>query len=259
MFFQKKKKAAATTPAELRTHYRKRASKSQRLEATLRVEGWEPVDVELLDLTIRGAGIRLPFAADRNLKQGDVVELVIGNMMRHEVTTPAKVASVKPEAGSHMRYGLEFVNLGNLYSQLDSFYARHFNRRKFQRVIPSLDRKLHATLRWNASELQVHVYDLSECGMGLVLTRDSAARVAELNCFEVSFKLPGEHQEILVGVTVKQRTVLHQQVLLGLEFDTDGAHAVTPYRLALRGFVERRAAEMALWEAKTPKSKTTKS
>jgi c-di-GMP-binding flagellar brake protein YcgR len=252
MFFQKKKpKSAPKEKADGRAHYRKRAMKAQRLEATLRVEKWDPLPVELVDLTIRGAGVRVPFASDRNLKIGDVIEIAIGSMMRTEVVTPAKVVNVRPAGESHVRYGLEFVNLGNLYSQLDSFYCRHFNRRRAMRVIPALGRKLPATLIWHGGELRTSVYDLSERGIGLALTRDSAVRVAEFQRFEVRFKLPGTDLELHLAIHAKQRTQLNQHALLGAEFVFEGPRGVKAHVPALREFVERRAAEMAQWEAKS--------
>jgi c-di-GMP-binding flagellar brake protein YcgR len=265
MFFPKKKKPESTpdpdsnakakpkskpSSAENRAHYRKRSSKSQRLEAILKVEGWSPLTVELLDLTVRGAGVRVPFANDRNLKRGDIVELSIGAMMRDEIMTPARIANTQADGNSHIRYGLEFLNLGNLYSQLDAFYSRHFNRRRKPRVLPSLDRKISATLTWNGGELNVHVFDVSEAGIGLVLTKDSAARVLEIPRFNVKFKLPGTNEELKGPVTVKHRSPVQQHVLLGLIFDVEAADGFAKHAAALRAFVEQRTREMAMWDSR---------
>jgi hypothetical protein len=260
MFFQKKKKkkvVETANAAEGREHYRKRSSKSQRLEALMRVEGWDPLPVELMDLTIRGAGLRVPFAGDRNLKVGNVIELTIGNMMRKEIVTPAMVVNVIPDGTTHVRYGCEFINAGNLFSQLDAFYARHFNRRRHLRVFPSLDRKMHATLAWTSGEMRVHIYDLSERGMGVVLSRDSSVRVVDVKQFEVRFKLPDCDAELRVDAKVKHRSPINQQFLLGLQFEVDGERGAKAHAPELREFVERRSAEMAQWESKvTPPKKS---
>ena len=249
MFFKKKPKVAEPTNVdELRSAYRKRNSKAQSLEATLNVTGWPSLRVELIDLSVRGAGVRVPFAQDRNLKIGDVVELIIGSMMRGEVITGARVSNLGPHGESHVRYGLEFLNLGNLYSQLDSFYSRHFNRRRHLRVLPSLDRKIHALLRWSGGELKVPVFDISASGLGVVLSKDSAARTAEITVFDLEFKLPGRDETLRGRATARHRSPLRNNVLLGLDFDLSAKSSLQAQVPAIRQFVEQRTAEMALWE-----------
>ena len=249
MFFKKKRKSVPEpTTRENRAQYRKHNSKSQPLEATLRVSGWEPITVELIDLTVRGAGLRLPFAQDRNLKVDDVVEITVGTMMRSEIVTPARVANVGRDGDSHVRYGVEFLNVGSLYSQLDAFYARYFNRRRNLRVLPSLDRKIQATLRWNGGEHRAHVYDVSETGIGVVVSKDTAAQFAEIPGFEISFQLPGRPGECKGRAAVRHRSPLFNQILLGLKFDLDQADGMQLHTAALRQFIDQRAAEMAMWE-----------
>lgn len=249
MFFKKKTPAPKpATRAEQRAQYRKRNSKSQSIEATLRVPKWEPLRVELVDLSVRGACIRIPFAQDRNLKVDDVVEISIGSMMRSEVHTAARVANIGREGESHLRYGLEFVNINNLYAQLDSFYARQFNRRRNARVVPTLDRKVQVKARWGSDEVSGHVFDISESGMGLVLTKDSSARVAEVEALDVTMRLPGIDVELSGRARIRHRASLNQHTLLGLEFDLETPEGFARFTTLLTEFVARRAAEMALWE-----------
>ncbi|MCC7014633.1 MAG: PilZ domain-containing protein [Planctomycetes bacterium] len=250
MFFKKKK--AQVEPVQsapnARKQYRKRNSKSQPLEATLRVGGWEPLRVELLDLSMHGAGLRVPFAHDRNLKVGDVIELRIGSMMRNEVATTARVANVAADGQTHIRYGVEFTNLGALYSQLDSYYARHFNRRKQLRVLPSLDKRVHATLKFGGEELRVPVFDISEGGVGVTLTKDSAARVAELGVLDIALQLPGVDKPISCRTQIRHRTPMRNNILVGLEFEVEGERAIGARMGDVLAFVKARAAEIAMWE-----------
>lgn len=249
MFFKKKK---ATTEAEAlrnqRAQYRKRNTKAQPLEASLRVPGWDPLRVELLDLSVSGAGVRVPFAQDRNLRVGDTVEIAIGSVMRDEIVTPARVANVSPDGPSHLRYGFAFLNVGNLYSQLDSFYARHFNRRRAPRVIPALDRRIQVVLRARGEELRVPLHDLSESGVGLTLSRDSAATIADQQQLELTFRLPGSSTELTGSATIRHRTPMNHSVLIGVEFDFEASNGFQLHRAELREFVEQRAKEIEKWE-----------
>lgn len=249
MFFKKKLNTPSpATRAEQRAQYRKRNSKSQNIEATLRTPKWEPLRVELIDLSVRGASIRIPFVQDRNLKIGDVVELAIGSMMRSEVHTAARVTNISRENESHLRYGLEFLNINNLYAQLDGFYSRHFNRRRNVRVVPTLDRKVQLKARWGVDEVSGHVFDISETGVGVVLTKDSSARIAEVGTLELSLRLPGVEGELTGRAHVRHRTAMNQHTLIGLEFDLDAPGGFARFRQTLAEFVVRRAAEMSLWE-----------
>ncbi len=250
MFFKKKGPSpkASKTRAEQRAQYRKRNSKSQSLEATLRVPKWDPLRVELIDLSVRGACVRIAFAQDRNLKVDDVVELVLGSMMRSEVCTAARVANITRDGESHIRYGLEFLNINNLYAQLDSFYSRHFNRRRHMRVVPTLDRKVQVKARWAGEEVTGHVYDISQAGVGIVLSKDSSARVAEVAMLELTLKLPGFEEPLIGRAKVRHRTALNQNTLIGLEFELDDPEGFARHGEALAAFVERRVVEMSQWE-----------
>jgi c-di-GMP-binding flagellar brake protein YcgR len=250
MFFRKKAKAdPAPFDAEHRAQYRKSCAPSQPLEATLCAKGLEPLRVELIDLTVRGAGIRVPYGKHRRLKPDEVVELRITCMMRNEVITGARVANVGSDTDQHVRYGLEFLSLGALYSQLDSFYARHFNRRQAQRMAPAFDRKIHATLTWPGGQVRAQVVDLSVRGIAVALGRDDAEKLAEIENFEVAFKLP-DGGDCKGAAAIRHRTPLSQQTVLGLEFDLAKEGGMRRQAAAIRGFVERRAAEVAMWEKK---------
>jgi c-di-GMP-binding flagellar brake protein YcgR len=249
MFFKKKTSPPIpTTRAEQRAQYRKRNSKSQTLEAHLLAPGWESLRVELIDLSVRGSCIRIPFAKDRNLKVDDLVELSIGSMMRNEVKTTARVANIAREGETHIRYGLQFLNVENLYAQLDAFYARHFNRRRHVRVLPSLDRKVQVKLHWCGEEVSGHVFDISESGIGVTLTKDSSARIAEVQKLELALKLPGVEGVLGGSATVRSRTPMSQHTLVSLEFDLDAADGFGQNAATLAKFVERRVAEMTKWE-----------
>jgi c-di-GMP-binding flagellar brake protein YcgR len=248
MWFHKKQKASVKRPSDARAQYRKRPPKSVGLEATLRVSGWEPVKVELIDLSIRGAGIRVPFKSDRNLRIGDTVELTIGALMRSDVRTAARVVFAQADGESHVRYGLQFLNLGGLYSQLDTLYARVFNRRKHRRVMPTLDRRTHVMLTWNGGEIRAQMFDLSTHGIGVTLTRDGAARVAHISRFDLRFSLPGAAEVIGGPAEVRHRSAHKSQVLIGLAFDMEHTPGLAQHAEAIEAYVERREAEISRWE-----------
>jgi c-di-GMP-binding flagellar brake protein YcgR len=248
MFFKKKPaRPARREPADKRQHYRKLSARSQPLESLLKVAGWSPVPVELVDLTVRGAGIAVPFARDRNLKVGDLVELTIVSLMRTEVVAAAKVANVGKRGQGQVRYGLEFLDLGKLYAQLDEFYARHFNRRRAVRVKPWLDRKVKIELRWGSESMSGPMYDLSTQGVGVVLTREAAKRLAEIPSVSIAFRLPGAEAACNGRAAIRHRSPIAKNVLVGLQFDSS-ADGMRKHEAQVRRFIVEREREMSKWE-----------
>jgi c-di-GMP-binding flagellar brake protein YcgR len=148
-----------------------------------------------------------------------------------------------------VRYGFEFINAGNLYAQLDSFYARLFNRRSSMRVRPCLDRKVQLTLRLGSSARRATLSEISTTGVGLVLPADLAAGLARNQRVAVEFQLPGTREPFRGNATVVNLRATPERTVLGLAFDLDEPNGLGPKARALEAFVAARAAEMERWES----------
>jgi hypothetical protein len=75
-----------------------------------------------------------------------------------------------------VRVGLEFINSGDLYSQLDDQLGKYFNRRTKDRVRPAPD-QFSLRLSRKGIRLPASVHDLSELGMGIWVDHVQAVRV----------------------------------------------------------------------------------
>ncbi|NUP98126.1 MAG: PilZ domain-containing protein [Planctomycetaceae bacterium] len=248
MFFKKRKTSPDPQSARrnLRSEYRRELTKANLFEATLRAGNLPPVRVELVDLSIRGAGARVPLNDDRKFEKGDKVELAITGMMRAEITAEARIASVKPDRGGFVRVGFEFQQPEKVAEQLDTFYLKHFNRRRDQRVSPAIDRRVLATLRVEGIELKGTLGDVAESGVALVLTLADGERVPKAETGEIEFRLPG-CANYKLNVCLRHRTATRERLVVGLEFDK-GDERLHKISTELTEFVAKRAAEMALWD-----------
>jgi len=233
---------------ERRGPYRQAPSSSQPLSAMLEIPDRDPVLGELLDLTAVGAGVRVPFATDPNLSIGDVIEVTIGSMMRTPVETPARVLNVAQPAPGFTRYGLEFINVGNLYSQLDSFYARFFNRRRHPRVRPVFDQVLRVELAWASADLTARVYDVSESGMALTLPRSFELDLELDGPVSIRFQLPHTGAPVEGLARVHYDVQLEKRRLAGIEYDLESPKGMSQHLPAIREYVAQRTDEMAAWE-----------
>jgi c-di-GMP-binding flagellar brake protein YcgR len=248
MFFKKRKPSPEPQSARrnLRSEYRRELSKANLFEATLRSGGFPPLRVELIDLSIRGAGARVPNSDDRKYEKGDKVQLAITGMMRSEIKAEARIASVTPDGGGHVRIGFEFEQPERVSQQLDTFYLKHFNRRRDQRVSPAIDRRVPATLRIDGTEFKGILGDIAESGVSVVFSLADGERLPKAESGEIEFRLPG-CETYTLSACLRHRTNTRERVILGIEFDKDDER-LHKHATELSAFILKRAAEMALWD-----------
>ncbi len=244
MFFRKK----VPETAERRKQYRK----GQVADGSIRFRLHTPsgdTQAEFIDISVHGAGARFLLEHDPHLQRDDVVELTIESRDHGKVTTPARVVYGQQDGQRHIRYGFEFINIGNLYSQLDSFYARLFNRRGSKRVRPALDSSVTMTLGWRSNITEAQVNEISATGAGVILPMAAAYQLQGIEEVRVSFRLPGLREQFRGSARILNRKTVSDKVLLGLAFDLedeDGLAALVP---RLQKFVDERAKEMERWES----------
>lgn len=245
MFFHRKK---IQRSVNRRANYRKRQSKAYSLSVHLVTPSGVTAG-EFLDLSMQGVGASFLVERDPRLVEGDVVELSIQSLSHGAVTTPARVVYGQPFEKRHVRYGFEFINAGNLYSQLDSFYARLFNRRKSMRVRPALDRKVHVGVTWGSHRIDAVVGEISATGVGLIMNEAQAAQLMGVERVGVVFRLPGLKHEFHGHAEILNRKATSERVYLGLAFDLEEPEGLILQQGMLEGFVDKRSAEMERWES----------
>ena len=230
-----------------RGHYRTKPSDEKPLGVQL-VTPSGAIDGELIDVSVRGCGARFLFAKDPMLSAGDVVEIRISSERRDEVRTPVRVVYGVADGETHLRYGFQFINAGNLYGQLDDFYVRVFNRRRSPRVRPQLDEKIPVTLSWNRQELVSPVHELSAHGLGMILPQPEAFRLGKVDELRVEFSLPEVKKPFGGPARIRNRKPVLDKVFLGLEFDLDAPDGLGARQPELQEFVEQRAERLGAWE-----------
>jgi c-di-GMP-binding flagellar brake protein YcgR len=230
---------------ERRRHYRAVQSASEPVSAAIHLPTGEVLEAEFVDLSARGAAVSLLFE-HAHLTEEDVVELEIAVDGRSRVCTPAKVVSSRQDDDRRIRYGLQLINLGNLYAQLDELYARLFNRRCHQRGPAELDRRTPVRLYWGGHLLEASINELSREGMGLLLPREQAFPLERVSQVEVTFHLPG--CDVMSGTAhVRHWTPLASQVLVGLEFDLSAPVGLSRHQAELAEFLRARDRRIRNW------------
>ena len=243
MLFRRKKDSRPT-----RTHYRADLTDAEAILATIiSPSGLAPEGV-ISDLSIHGAGVLIPFESDPALAVGDVVELILRSPVQGwTVQTPIRLCQVRQEGPRDVLYGGEFINMGNLYSQLENALGAYFNRRVNVRVRPEVSHKVIAQVRAGARRVRSPVHDLSVTGLGISVHRYQKDWIREGQLLDVSFPLPGVKKELSGPAYVRHFDPLTANLLVGLEFDLDDPKGITRHMKKLEAYIEERAGAIELF------------
>lgn len=201
------------------------------------------------DVCVQGLGASFRLTNDPQLGENDVVEVVVKCGMRNEISTPARTVYGQVDEAGRKRYGFQFINEGNLYSQLDNFYARLFNRRGSPRVRPALEHSVVATIGWRSNELDVVLSDVSATGAGITMTMHDAMQIAGIDRLRLRFELPGVRDTFEGEVRVEKRKQTGKRAWFGVSFDFDAGGSLSELAGELAAFVDRRVEEMEGWES----------
>ena len=234
-------------PEHSRRHYRRVPSRKHALGVKLTRNGVALGSGAVGDLSIGGARLVLGKGAPPALQPNDEVELLFESLVHPtQVRARARFLRECPQPDGVLHHAFEFTDLDALYPQLDNFYWNFFNRRRFTRVRPALDRRLMISLRSGAATLEVALNDLSLGGLGFVV---DAARVESMLAsghYELTLPIPASEERFLCRADRRHATSRGRNVLFGLELlELDSAPALP----ALRRYLSERENEMARWEA----------
>jgi c-di-GMP-binding flagellar brake protein YcgR len=245
MFFQTK---SSVRGGNRRRAYRKRQCKAYALSVLVSGES-ASLPGQFLDLSMGGVAAAFPSDKDPQWKAGDVVEVVVQSLSHGKVRSPARVVYSRVLDARLVRYGFEFINAGDLYAQLDTFYERLFNRRSSMRVRPSLDRKIKLVVTVGGGrKRESSIAEISATGVGLVLAPGQAAGIDVEQRVGVEFQLPGTKEPFRGHACVVSAKATPERVVLGLAFELKGGHGLGSQARALEAFIEARATEMERWE-----------
>ncbi|MBL8863090.1 MAG: PilZ domain-containing protein [Planctomycetes bacterium] len=228
---------------EVREQYRVEKQAGSQLEASIECPDGRRVVGQCSDVSVGGAGIVVPQSKDLQLVEGTKVRVRIKHFSRpKEVETEALVVTVS-QVGATVRYGLRFPRISEVVKQIDSFYARWFNRRRSQRVMPDFTTKVPVKVRWEGGELQAKVHDISTGGVGILATADQLSGLVEKSRVEVTLTLPGSAATIACRARVAGLRAFTKNMLVGLEFEANGG--IERYSVALQRYVDERQRSIA--------------
>ena len=197
---------------------------------------------DLHDMHVNGGSVTIPIDLAEKLSPGIIVQLTVAHPGHAwTVTTPACVMHTYPEGAGQTRVGFAFMNMGNLYAQLDNAMVRYFNRRRGTRFFTALDKSFQATCIHKSQSITGRVHDLSRTGMAFVVDKPMVSGLTDGSNMSVSFYLPESDQEISGAGRVVSARDLGEHTFFGVDFDVDDAEGFGAHQEIISKYVlERR-------------------
>lgn len=226
-----------------RGQYRAQKHPGVQLEAVIECADGRKAVGECADVSVGGAGILVTQAKSLGLIEGAKIKIRIQHVGRAKaVESDAQVISVS-NVGQMVRYGVRFDSVAKIVQQVDSFYARWFNRRRSVRVMPDFTSKISSSIRWSDGELQARIHDISSGGIGILTTLEAVAGLKPNTRVELSLTLPNTPLPIACRARVAGIKSFTKNVLVGLEFEPNGG--IERYAAALQRYLDERQREIA--------------
>jgi c-di-GMP-binding flagellar brake protein YcgR len=245
MFFSRKKNKASE--AERRVAYRSLLPEDHPLRMFIRRSDESIIETELIDLTISGASFRLLEQYPAEFQVDEMFDVAISIGAGLEVHTPA-VARRDVSGPGGIEWGVEFINIGNLYGQWDNILGQYFNRRTRVRVGIDLDRPLSASLASHGAKMLATVYDLTIHGVGLLVSHIEAGPLKLEADARVTIRLPDSKKEIMGWASIRQHRRFDQRDVIGLRFDLSDPEGFAKHEAVIAEYCTEREQELTQWE-----------
>ena len=205
-----------------------------------------PVQARLVDLSIQGACVIVPLPSFPALTEGEIVGVRIEHAGdQWQISTPGLVRRILFDSARWVRIGLEFVNPGNLFAQLQNDHGQYFNRRREWRV--TVGEPLDVLLRHKGSRVQARVADLSVCGMGGWMDHVQGSMLPKGANLKMTFQLPDEREAVEGPAQLVYKGRAKELDRIGVAFDLEQWSAGAAR--AVRALVDRHLDDRFRWTA----------
>lgn len=236
-----------STPADQREHYRRAPGKKAALGVRLILPTAEVVQGELIDVSAGGAAIRFEAELASILQIDATYELRFTSLTKGSIRVHA-VARSGPRENDPNRFGFQFVDQAELFRQLDDSFYKYFNRRRWSRAQPALDRRVKAEVAFGESVIDLEVHDVSREGVSFMMPEDVAQMIDADTSLEVTISVPRTDAAVTFYGLVRHKSQTTQGLRVGCALEP-AENDATRKRLkkdlaALEDYIAKRTEEM---------------
>jgi hypothetical protein len=234
-------------PADQREHYRRTAGQKPTLGVKVVLQTGEVLPGELLDVSAGGAAVRFNTDLTAALKVGSSCELRFTSLTKGNIKVQAVVRSC-PRADAPNRFGFQIPDQADLFRQLDESFYKYFNRRRWARAQPALDRHVIAEVAIGETSTELDVFDLSREGVSFMVPADVAESIQADTSLQVTIPVPRVDIAVTFYGLVRHRTATTQGLRVGCTLEpAEGKSGKKPSKkdlAALQEFIAKRVEEM---------------
>ncbi|MCP5021642.1 MAG: PilZ domain-containing protein [bacterium] len=248
-FFGRNKKNKSA--ADARKYYRKAPGKTHALTGHVQMpQSGEVVVADVLDVSAGGASLQMETSQVHELSVGVSANLLFRSLrVRSELLVQAHVVSVLASKDGRSRFGFSIMDSDELFTRIEPYYLKYFNRRRLLRVLPELGRSMKADVRTpDGGGFRLDVQDVTEEGIGFALHADEIEWMGSGEAFDVEFKIPGANVVWNGTADRVHITGLKDAVRAGLAFREPDAKT-GPAQGALEVWLSTRRVAMAKWDS----------
>ena len=230
---------------ERRSQYRVQSEELVDLRATIRTpDGTYPLG-KPVDLSMDGVGtqllisMRFASAGCPTLVVGEEVTLCLGLSAAESPLELSARVMHRTDKGESRRYGFQFTDPKQLERQLSPALHRLFNGRHAFRIKPDPDSPIEVLLISASPALQVRtrVIDISLDGMAFAVPLDVESTLATADRLVACIGLPGGRQPPRLGILIRNRSLLGNEVRYGVEFNLERTQDVRRQQDAVTRYV----------------------
>ncbi len=202
---------------------------------TVRMEIRRPDGTRLFgiveDCCWSGAGVRFGYAADPNIRVGQIGVVMVTSLRLPDLSLRALVASAEPLQSGGTRYGLHFVDEDELRTQVTPEWRRWFSLRRSPRYEPRSDLAATVTVTWGGGKSRGRVGDVSLDGLAAHMDVESARSIVIAREVGLLLAFPGSGGTMRLRAKVRGAKQGTPTVRVGLEFVHDAMYAGCQQRL----------------------------
>ena len=230
---------------EKRRHYRVQSGSGDN-RVTVLGQG-QTVAGAHLDTSVGGVGVRFLAADCPALMVGQQVWLGFSwDGLKAPLEFAATVCNRHEEPGTR-RYGFRFVDTERVQRELLPPLMRQFNRRAMYRVKGPSAEPVEVALRARGQrELPAAMADISETGIGVLVSAAGEQTLVNVVQLQVSIALPGIAKPVTLESTICNRSLADgaNKLRYGIAFDFDNGQEATRQRAAITNFVMEQQRDM---------------
>ena len=198
---------------------------------------------EVLDLSLKGAAVRIPLSQDPSFFVGEQVSFKVDSNLG-SVRVLAAVHA-RTELDGFRRFGLAFDGSPLLGAKLSAGLLRLFDQRRALRVEPDVTVVVNLSVPRQSFRTTGRMRNVSANGIAVIIDYDSEKALSRVTEVDLEFRLPGRDRPLALQASIRNRRKDDDEaVCIGLCFEAKGSQDFDAQRQTVTDYVVARQSQL---------------